>query len=194
VQDLALETLLQTMARDDQFIHDVALRALLTSWPADAETILYRQAITQDAVNNPAVLRELYGLTVEAMENKRKHFFGTWGRYPSSLLYGAIEMMQLFVGILRRLRGIAGTQAARFASEGFRVLFAMLERELTDEYLAQIEAHLVELKFRRGVLLSAELETGRLGDGRVAAETARARRETSRFRRKTRMTPTQSVA
>lgn len=167
LQDLALETLLQAMAREDQFIHDVALRAMLTGWPTDAETILYRQAITQDAVNNPAVLRELYCLTVEAMENKRKHFFGTWGRYPSSLLYGAIEMMQLFVGILRRLRDIAGTQAARFASEGFRVLFTMLERELTDEYLAQIEAHLIELKFRRGALLSAELGPGNAGGNYV---------------------------
>jgi hypothetical protein len=163
MQDLELPTLLEAMARDDKFVHEVALKALLTGWRNDPETILYRQAIAQDGLNNPAVLRELYDLTVEAIENKRKLYFGIWGHHPSSVLYGAIEMMQMFVGMLRRLRGIARAQAARFASEGFSALFAMLERELTDEYFAHVEAHLAELKFRGGVLISAELGPGNAG-------------------------------
>lgn len=163
MQDLELQTLLQAIARDDEFVHQVALKALLTGCRNDPEAILYRQAIVQDGMNNPAVLRELYDLTVEAIENKRKHYFGVWGNYPSSVLYGAIDMMQMFVGMLRRLRGIAREQAARFTSEGFSALFAMLERELTDEYFARIEAHLAELKFRGGVLTSAELGPGNAG-------------------------------
>jgi len=163
MQDLALQPLLQAMARDDKFVHEVALKALFTGWRNDPETILYRQAIAQDGLDNAAVLRELYGLTVEAIENKRKHFFWVWSNYPSSVLHGAIGMLQMFVGMLRRLRGIARAQATRFASEGFSALFAMLERELTDEYFARIEAHLAELKFRAGVLISAELGPGNAG-------------------------------
>jgi len=167
MQDLALHTLLEAMARDDKFVHEVALKALLTGWRIDLETILYRQAIAQDGLNNMTVLRELYDLTVEAIENKRKHLFGFWGRHPSMVLYGARETMQMFVGMLRRLRGIARAHAARFASEGFSVLFAMLERELTDEYFTRIEAHLAELKFRGGVLISAELGPGIAGSNYV---------------------------
>ncbi|HEY6321776.1 MAG TPA: DNA mismatch repair protein MutS [Thermoanaerobaculia bacterium] len=163
VQDLELPTLLAAMARGDKLVHEVALKALLTGCRNDPDTILYRQAIARDALANPAALRELYGLTWEALESKRKSFWGVWGRHPSSVLFGATEMMQMFAGMLRRLRGIARAHAASFASEGFTALFGMLERELTDEYLARVEAHLAGLRFRGGVLISAELGPGNAG-------------------------------
>jgi len=174
VQDLALETLLQAMARDDKLVRDVALKALLTAWRNDPETILYRQAITRDVLDNPAVLRELYDLSVETIEKRRKHYMGIWG--PSSVLYGAIEIMQMYVGMLRRLRDVARTHAACFASQGFTALFAMLERELTDEYFARIETHLVDLKFRGGVLISAELGPGNVGRNYVLRQPRKDRR------------------
>ena len=46
---------------------------------------------------------------------------------------------------------------ADFESEGFRLLFAMLKKELSEQYLGTIKNHLKELKFRKGALLSAEL-------------------------------------
>lgn len=162
-QDLELSTLVQAMARGDKFIHEVSVKALLTGWCGDPDAVVYRQAIAQDGLNNPAALRELYGLTVTALESKRRSFFSVWGRFPSSVLYGAVETMRMFVGMLRKLREIARAQAPRFQSEGFRGLFAMLEQELDDEYLARIETHLSELKFRGGVLVSAKLGPGNAG-------------------------------
>jgi DNA mismatch repair ATPase MutS len=53
--------------------------------------------------------------------------------------------------------------ADNFKSEGFSELWAMLKRELSDEYLASIQTHLKELKFRDGVLISAELGKGYKG-------------------------------
>jgi hypothetical protein len=50
--------------------------------------------------------------------------------------------------MLRRLRDIADEQSGRFESEAFTALFAMLRKELGDEYLASIQNHLTELKFR----------------------------------------------
>jgi hypothetical protein len=162
-QDLALDTLLQAMARSDPLVREVAQRALLTGWQNDPAAILYRQEIARDALANGAVVRELYALTVEAIESKRRHFFGIWGNYPSSVLYGAIEVVQMYAGMLLRLRDLAHAHAARFASEGFRTLFAMLERELSDDYLARVAAHLGELRFPHGALVSAELGPGNAG-------------------------------
>lgn len=166
-QDLELSTLVEGMAGGDRFISQVALRALLTDWCSDPDSVLYRQAIARDGLNNPATLRELYELTVTTIEGKRRSFFGVWGRFPSSVLFGAVETMRMYVGALRTLRNTARTEMPRFGSEGFRALFAMLERELDDEYLARIEAHLSELKFRGGVLISAELGPGNAGRGYV---------------------------
>ena len=39
----------------------------------------------------------------------------------------------------------------------------MLKKELSDEYFASVQDHLRELKFREGVLISAELGEGNKG-------------------------------
>ncbi len=167
MQDLALPTLLEAMAGDDKVIFDVAHRALLTGWGNDPETIRYRQAGVQDALANPLASRELYALTSEAIEGRRRGFFGVLSRYPSSILYEASELMQVFAVMLRRLRDAARAHAASFASEGFCSLFRAVESELTDDYLARIGVHLAELKFKRGTLISAELGPGNAGRGYV---------------------------
>jgi len=164
VADLALETLLEAMARGDKFVREVALKALLGGFGNDPEAVSYRQAVARDAFDNPEVLRELYLLAVEALESRRKRsFLGFSSRFPASLLYSAVDIMQGFVEMLRRLRELASAHRDRFASEGFRGLFSMLERELGDEYLARIEAHLADLRFRHGVLISAGLGAGNAG-------------------------------
>ncbi|HEY7113582.1 MAG TPA: DNA mismatch repair protein MutS, partial [Thermoanaerobaculia bacterium] len=163
VQDLALMPLVHAMARGDEFVQGVAMAALLAEGGSDRETILYRQAVARDALSNAAVVRQLYDLSVEALEGARRRSFGMSSHYPSSTLYGALDMMQMFVGYLRRLRDFSAAQTSRFGSEGFRNLFAMLERELAEDYVARIEGFVADLRFRRGALVSAELGPGNVG-------------------------------
>jgi DNA mismatch repair ATPase MutS len=156
IQDLELDTLLHAMAGDDEFLFEVARSALLSGLRNDLKTILYRQEVLKDCLKNPAVVRQLYNLTVEAIEGT-KHGWGIFSHYPSTVLYDAINLLEWLSSMLRKLRGIAEEQAGRFESEAFTKLFAMLRKELDDEYLATIQNHLTESKFRKGVLLSAEL-------------------------------------
>jgi DNA mismatch repair ATPase MutS len=65
--------------------------------------------------------------------------------------------------MLKQLKGIGTYNAQRFSSEGFTTLFAMLDRELKDDYFVSIQDHLNELKFRDGVLISAVLGKGNKG-------------------------------
>ena len=167
IQDLALQTLLEPMAGNDKFVQGIALKALLTGRFNDPETILYRQEILKDCLKNPAVVRELYVLAVEAIEGKKKQWFGVYSKYPSGILYGAVELMQMFVGMLKKLKSIAEEHAGRFESAGFTALFEMLENELSPEFFASIQGHLKELKFKKGVLLSAELGPGDAGRNHV---------------------------
>jgi len=165
VQDLELNTLLRAMAGDDEFLLDVAHKAVLLGLHNDIDTILYRQAIVKDCLNNPEVVRKLYEVAVAAIESQRK---GYWGggflsHYPGAILSGSIGFLQIYAGFLRTLRDLAEAQAASFDSEGFRTLFAMLQKELGDDYLARIQDHLTELKFTQGVLVSAELGRGNAG-------------------------------
>ena len=77
------------------------------------------------------------------------------------------QLLQLYVDMFRRLRAIADAHAADFGSEGFTRFFAMLSKELGDEYFAEIEAQIGELAFRRGTLISARLGKGGKGTGYI---------------------------
>lgn len=160
IQDLGLNILFSAMAREDQYLFQVANKAVLSSL-VDLHTILYRQDILKDCLKHPAVARDIYGVAAEAIENKKKYWWGFLARSsPGSILYSSRDLLQMLVGQLKKLKNIAHEHADKFASEGFTRFFAMLYRELDDEYFACIQNHLRELKFRDGVLISAELGTG----------------------------------
>ena len=158
-QDLGLEILFNAMAQDDNFLFEVAKVALL-SGIADTQAIQYRERILKDCTRNEAVVRQMYQIACEAIAEERKHYWGLFNRYPSSTLHQAIEVLQMLVGKLRRLRRIAGQYAQHFRSDGITRLFVMLETELSDEYFATVEQHLKRLQFRDGVFVSARLGKG----------------------------------
>jgi len=157
VQDLELNTLLRTMAAGDEFVLEVARQAILSGLRNNLDTVLYRQAILRDCLKTPVVVRSLYDLMTAVTEETRRQWWSTSSNHPGSMLYGSVDLMETFLGVLRRLRMVAEENAGDFESEGFRSLFAVLRAELSEEYLATIKNHLKELKFRKGALLSAEL-------------------------------------
>ncbi|MBI4318370.1 MAG: DNA mismatch repair protein MutS, partial [Chloroflexi bacterium] len=165
-QDLELNTLFDAMALGDKFLFEVAKHAVLSGLE-DLNTILYRQDILRDCLGNPSIIREIYDIAVGALEVEKKHYWCFSSRYPSSILHGSIEVLQMFVGMLKRLRNIADEHAKEFESEGFTTFFAMLKKELGEEYFAEVQRHLRELKFRDGVLISTELGKGYKGTNYV---------------------------
>ncbi len=164
IRDLELTTLFDAMAGGDAYLRQLVERVVLASL-ADPEEIRYRQAILRDCLARPAVVRELYALAVDAAESKQRarHF---WFRdSPDQLLYKSLRILELLAAALRRLRALSDEQAAAFDSEGFRRFFAMLRRDLDDEYLTAIDYHRRALQFRRGALVSARLGPGNRGAG-----------------------------
>jgi len=163
MQDLELDVLFNAMARGDKFLSDVAKSAVLSGLRDDLDTIRYRQRVLQDCLKNPAVVREIYDVAVKSIEKEKKVYYGILGRHADSILDRSIEALQMFVGMLRKLRSVADEHAERFESDGFRIFFAMLEQELSDDYFASVQHHLQELKLRNGALISAELGAGNRG-------------------------------
>ncbi len=162
-QDLGLPAIFDAMAAGDAFLHDMAQRALWSGLAADSDTIRYRQDILQDCLRHPAAIQELYRLALAAIESRKKTWFGVFSRYSSSILYGAVKMMEVLVEMLQALRTLAVANAGRFQSEGLTAFFSRIQNELDDEYFVRVRQHLKELHFRKGVLLSAELGIGNVG-------------------------------
>lgn len=174
-EDLGLEILFGTMAAGDRFLFEVARRAVLTSLD-QPDAIRYRQQILADCFEQPAVVREVYAIAVEAIEGEKRVWGGLLSRYPDSLLRRSVDVLQLFVALLKRLRRIADQRAADFSSEGFTRFFEMIASELDDAYLRAVDDHLDRLRFRNGMVMSAELGAGNKGTHYVLRRPREARR------------------
>jgi DNA mismatch repair ATPase MutS len=162
LQDLELRTVLQAMANGDDFLYDIATRVLLTSM-TDPAQIRYRQQVLADCMAEPAIVREMYEIAVGALRDRR----GVWGyfssMYPSSILSGALNHLELLIARLRQLRKVADEQAGKFSSDGFSTLFAELQCQLDDEYFETLNRHLRQLRFRDGVPMSMQLDRDNSG-------------------------------
>jgi len=156
IQDLSLDILFRTMAGGDNFLLEVTKSAVLASIK-DREEIRYRQGILTDCLEFPEIVRELYALSVDAIERENK----IWGWFslssPDSLLHRSIESLRLFLGSFERLRKLADEHRSKFRSEGFMRFFEMIARELDDAYLQAVKSHLERLEFPNGILMSVDL-------------------------------------
>ncbi|HEY3684087.1 MAG TPA: hypothetical protein VGL93_13655 [Streptosporangiaceae bacterium] len=177
-QDLGLRTLFDAMAartdeRDD-YLYKIAVGAVMHPL-TDADAIVYRQRILADCLDHPDLVRGLYDLAVEAVTGERGFYFGLFRDSPDAVMNRSVRLLDFLAVRLRKLRATADEHAAGFASGGFTRFFAMIAEELDDAYLAEVDAHLEELKFRRGSLISARLGPGNRGRDHVLRRQRRPR-------------------
>ncbi|HUA07964.1 MAG TPA: hypothetical protein VMA98_01745 [Candidatus Acidoferrales bacterium] len=162
VADLGLATLIAAMAGGDKAIPPIATKTLLRRLD-NLDSILYRQAILRDCLAHPKVVRTMYELAGEAIDNEGRNFWGLRSRHAGSILRRSAEVLRMFFGILRKLRAIAEGDGGAFESEGFSRFFAMLRSELDDAYLREVNGRLRAVEFRGGMLMTAHLGRGNRG-------------------------------
>jgi len=163
VKDLELDTLIHAMAQTDEFVANMARRVVLMDADNEIETIRYRQDVLQDCLKHPAVMRDLYAVAVEAAQHEKKQFFGTTlMRYPDWVLRRSIELSEMYLGTIKKLRKITDLHAYKFVSAGWTAFFATVQEELTNDYFARAHDHVEQLKFRNGMLLGAGLGKGNM--------------------------------
>lgn len=164
-KDLELPRVYRAMAADDEFLFETAKKVVPLT-VIDPDVIVYRQQVLSDCLANRGVVRQMYGVAVDGVEVRRKVFLGgLMSRNPEAILRRSVRILELLAINLRQLRGLCDEHAKGFSSPGFRQLLAMIDDQLSDEYLEQLDADLGELQLPRGVLLSAQLGLGNKGAG-----------------------------
>jgi DNA mismatch repair ATPase MutS len=162
IQDLELEHLWNAMALEDVVVYVSSRTAMLTGL-STVEEVRYRQAVLTDCLAQSDVVRQIYGLAVQAIAEERKIWRSMFGNRGEALLQHSITVLETFVPILKQLRKLTDEHAEDFASKGFIRFFDTLRRELDDDYFDEIAQHLRQLRFRDGVLMSARLGEGSQG-------------------------------
>ncbi len=155
-RDLELATLLEAMANDDPFLHDVARRALLTGLD-DPDAIRYRQDVLRDFLERPSLLGDLYAVAVEAFVQERRYVLSRLFDSPENTLHRATLDLKAYVVLLSRLRRIADERGGEVSSEGLSRFFRMLTAELDDSFFEEVAAHLKRLDLGNNARMSAGL-------------------------------------
>jgi DNA mismatch repair ATPase MutS len=169
IQDLELATVLTAMAEGDKFRYEIAAKVMLTS-VTDPAMIRYRQGVLADCIAQPDVIRQMYGIAVAALEEKRRIWGYLSSQYPASILSAAINQLEVLILRLRDLRQLADQHIAAFHSEGVVSLLRTLQRELDDDYFEILSSHLKQLRFKNGELISAQLGRDNSGINYVLRE------------------------
>ncbi len=156
IQDLELTAVLETMAAGDKFLYEISARVLLTSL-TDPGAIRFRQQVLADCIGQPEIIRQMYGIALGALTDKRR-VWGFWpSQRPTSILSGAVSQLEVLIARLRELRQVADDHAGKFTSDGLVMLLGSLQRDLDDEFFETLSGHLKQLRFRNGELMSAQL-------------------------------------
>ncbi len=168
-KDLELETILNAVARKDDFILKALTEALFSPLPSP-ELVSYRQEVLHDAIDHEEEVRAIYDLCLST-DRRRLGTMGTlnWmNNYDLNTTFnGALESLNVLTEALRRLRKMAEAYEDRFHSRGFRALFRMLREELTDEYLEEVKRQVAELRYPDSFLVSVRLGNHLQGVGYV---------------------------
>jgi DNA mismatch repair ATPase MutS len=153
VADLELGRIFERMSNGDKVIYDVSqdifLRPLQT-----ADTIAYRHEVLADVRKNPDVVRKLYEITATT-DQIQKYFLS-----PTRLketFKNAVELIKIYTKLLKNLREVADKSLSDFKSEGFRNLFTMLQKELTDSYFSEVDDIINEMNNVDNIMISAKL-------------------------------------
>lgn len=166
-RNLGLDRLLPVMAAGDDALYRVA-ESLLLGDVASAADIRYRHEVLRDCLVHPDAVDELRRIAAAAVERERHNYFGLFTRAtPDKVLYRSLDVLDMFVDAFAELRAACDRWRGGFSSAGFDAFFTCIATELDDEYLATVRAHLKELRFAKGELISVRLGAGAHGTDHV---------------------------
>lgn len=165
IQDLGLQTLLGTMAGDDDFLYDVAKNVLFAQSSHQVNVVLFRQAILRDFQAQPTLPQQLNQLALESIDVSKKSYFWSFSKMPGVMVRGSVDILEGLVTLLHRLRELADDSGRRCESNGLRRFFTMVCDELNSDYFETVKNYLKILHFPHGELVSAAPGEGLKGTG-----------------------------
>ncbi|NMO04482.1 DNA mismatch repair protein MutS [Gordonia sp. TBRC 11910] len=188
IRDLGLQPIIHTMADEDAYLHGVVAAQLL-AMQTDLAVITYRHAGIDDALMNVDSVRDMYQRATAALDELRHHALAAQGRVGAEHhVRRSLAIVSVLSEHLRSLVAQARSTYGSFTSPAFGGFCSRLAATFDEQYLAELRAHLRELDFEHGILLSARLADGGQSTD-YAVRTAvhhsvvqRARRRSAHFR------------
>jgi DNA mismatch repair ATPase MutS len=158
-KDLDLATIYNAMAGKDRYVFDVCRRAILNTL-TDRDTIVYRQRVLQDALDNPDIVWDIYSIIVDSVAQAKRLLFWVSRQNPEFVLHESISVLQICLAAIEKIREIGRKALPSLHSEGFIRFFSMISHEFDEDYVKMVSGHLENLRFPRGIYVSGGLGRG----------------------------------
>lgn len=173
VEDLNLDYIFKAMSQGDTYLYHTAKSVVLDSI-TDINTIIYRQDILKDCINNNFIIKELYNVASEAIEEAECYIQYNKPNYARMIsvsvkVFNAVGLLELLAAKLEKLRSAITLADYEFQSKGMNEFCRQTETFLTDEFFKGVTQHITDLKSTEGskIIIGSRLGMGMKSCGQV---------------------------
>ena len=169
MNDLEIEFIISEMSQKDKIINETCQEVFLNPL-LHKDEIIYRQNNLTDAISNKKIIRELYEITLETEKKRSDSWAWLSSKHLLSIYSSSVELLQIYVEMLHKLRLVTDKSIGSFKSRGFTNLFKLLQKELSDDYFDTARKQLEDLSRTDGTLISSKFGDSLQGTGYTLRE------------------------
>ena len=156
IKDLGLEVIITKMAKGNKFMYD-NLKPILMNHETDESTILYRQEILKDIINNEEFSLDLFKLINELDSDIKTNYVGIINQSASAAVSSSMYLLELCLKKLKEITLLIKQNKNVYKSSGL-VNFINKYLEIYDvDYLEQVYYMIKYIRFEEGILVNANL-------------------------------------
>lgn len=150
IQDLNLNEIFDVMSQNDAFLYDTVKSVMLNSL-TDIPTIIYRQNILKDCLNNKNIIRDFLNITSSALKEAAYYKEYTQTSFakiiPVSVrLFNSVGLLDLLVKKLENLKSSVRVAEKTFQSKGLTTFCSRFEILMTEVFFTKVKEYIGDLK------------------------------------------------
>lgn len=174
ITDLNLDVIFKAMAMNDSFLYTTVKTVALNSL-TDVESIIYRQNVLKDCLNNNSTINEIYDIASSTLDEAGFYRQSTQPSFSKmvSVSYkvrSSAGLMELLVASLKKLRSLVRKTEKNFNSKGMKKFCDQQAAFLTDDFFVKVKQHIDDLKFiSEGgtMVIGSGIGSGMKGSGHI---------------------------
>lgn len=174
VEDFNLQIIFNAMAGEDAFLYNTAKSVVLNSL-TDIGTIIYRQNVLKDCLNNRSFIRKIYSIVVSTLEEADYYKQYTQPHYAkvvssSVKVLNSVGLLELLIANLKKLCALTRLSEKSIHSTGMNAFYSQLTNFLTEEFFARVNQHIEDLQsISEGghIIIGSGIGNGLKGTGHI---------------------------
>lgn len=151
IEDLNLDVTFKAMAADGSFLYN-AVKTVALNGLTDIESIIYRQNVLKDCLNNNSVINDIYNIASNTLKEAAYYRQSTQPGFSKMVsvsfkVRNSAGLLELLVVNLDRLRSLSCKSEKNFSSKGMKKFCGQQMELLTDDFFTKVKQHIEDLKF-----------------------------------------------